>query len=1551
MRRSVRRALTAALALLLGGSLLTPAVAAPPDPVPWQRKVEQRVLTRLEAGGAADFVIRLTDRADLSAAAATRDWAERGRVVVDALRRTAERSQRAIRDRLDAAGVGYQSFWITNAIVVRHAPVALAQTLAADPAVADLREVPEYEVPDEQPRQVAARATAAVEWGIANIGADRVWSELDARGNGLVIGSIDTGVQHDHPALVGAYRGTLPGGGFDHNHNWFDPSAVCPEPAPCDNIGHGTHTMGTMAGGDGPGGAIGVAPGARWITAKGCEDEERGCTLPALLASGQWMLAPTDLNGQDPRTDLRPNVVNNSWGDQNRGVEDPFYDDIVNAWNASGIFAVFSNGNDGRAGCDTSASPADGPAAYAVGAYDSAGVIGDFSSRGPGGPGMLKPDIAAPGVNIVSAFPDNRYAAANGTSMAAPHVAGTVALLWSAAPSLVGDIDGTRELLDQSAVDVEDLSCGGTAERNNVFGEGRLNAFAAVQAAPTGSTGVLTGTIRAAYTGGTIAGATVEAVSAGYRRTTVTGADGRYELRVRTGEYRLTVSAYGYATATGDPVEVGTDQTRTVDQELEPVPMATITGHVTDGSGHGWPLYARLTVAGTPLGDVFTSPADGSYRFDVPVGATYTVAVKPEYPGYQTASQTVAVGNEDRVVDVRVPVRTAPCEAPGYHVERSGLGEGFDAGTLPDGWTREQSLGDGWQFTDPGGRTNNTGGSGHFASIDSADGAVREDGYLISPAADLGSVTEPVLEFRSDALGSAFAVEADVSLDDGGSWQNVWRLTTIQRGPRQVRVALPDAAGKNAVRVRFHYRNELSFNGWWEIDDVVLGSTSCAPVPGGLVYGFVRDDRAGRPVTGASVTSPDARAESAATPDDRALDDGFYWLFSPAGTNEFTARHDLGQYEQRSASTDVRPDAATRQDFGLGMAELVLTPQDVTGPVPLDGTRRMKVTVTNIGTGRATYDLAELDDVQAKSASLQQDQPVRREPSTDQGGPYRPEPLVAGSKQTAADSPWTRLGDLPLADLDKVAAVHDGTVYVVGGASGNQGNGQTAYRYDTAAGTWTTIAPLPAMREKAAGGFIGDKLYVAGGWDQLGTHTADTFVYDPATGAWTAGPDAPVRTAAAGNAVLGGRLYLVGGRSPADANRGSRAVAAFDPAANRWSTLADYPEPVSWAQCGALGERLYCAGGQDGGDRPSRRSYVYDPATDHWYRIADLPFTVWGAGSAAANGRLLLSGGVVNGFRSNQGFEYDPVADEWAALPNSQFALTRTAGACGFTKVAGSEGILGNQPYVERLPGYDRCEPGGRDAAWLSVDKPAGSLAPGESADVWVTLDGRRMPSGQPGQAAARLVVHEDTPFRNDALTVTMDAVGPPGWSHVTGTVTGLSRCDQPGSRLPRVPVVVEGKQQRGTTVTDGDGRYSYWLGADNDRVRVSASYDGFTTATVRESLRPGRPATADLTLRRSLPCATVSPDQLDFDHTGEADLTLENQGAASYDYRVEESASWLSVRHGTGPVNADDSEAAQVRVSTTGLSRGQTYRTTVTVTTTDPELPRLDIPVTLRVR
>lgn len=633
-RATAKIAALTALALTAVGLAATPPAGAAAPSTPTAR-VDRQVRDAVSAGP-AEFLVYLRARADLKTKGATE--------VYRSLTQTAAESQRGIRAALDKSGVSYEAYWISNALRVTGGRAVL-DSLAARDDVASVEPVRSYPLimptvsPDTGP------AVNAVEWGISNIEAPRVWNELGVRGEGIVVANIDTGALYTHPALVGHYRGNLGGGSFNHNYNWFDPSHACGNPslAPCDNNNHGSHTMGTMVGDDGAGNQIGAAPGARWIAAKGCETSS--CSNTSLLAAGQWVLAPTDLNGANPRPDLHPDIVNNSWGG---GRGDTWYQDTIRAWVAAGIFPAFANGNSGP-NCNTANSPGDNPDAYAVGAYDINNAIASFSSRGTSGVnGAIKPNIAAPGVNVRSSVANGGYSNFNGTSMATPHVAGTVALIWSASSSLRGDVAGTKALLNSTATDMDSTGCGGTAANNNNFGEGRLSAFQAVSNAPRGPTGTLAGTV--SDTSGTALAGIPVSVSGPASRSTTTDSAGRYSLRLTPGTYSVTAGGGFYVPQTVTGVNVTVNQTTTRNFALTRIPTGTLTGRVTD-SLSGAALAGATVVATGPASVSGTTNASGVYTLTVPAG-TYSVTASLTLYQSTTLTGTTVAANATTTANI-----------------------------------------------------------------------------------------------------------------------------------------------------------------------------------------------------------------------------------------------------------------------------------------------------------------------------------------------------------------------------------------------------------------------------------------------------------------------------------------------------------------------------------------------------------------------------------------------------------------------------------------------------------------------------------------------------------------------------------------------------------------------------------------------------------------------------------------------------------------------------------------------------------------------------------
>ena len=236
--------------------------------------------------------------------------------------------------------------------------------------------------------------------------------------------------------------------------------------------------------------------------------------------------------------------------------------------------------------------------------------------------------------------------------MASPHVAGSVALLWSSAPALIGDIAATEALLSQTAVDTSDTTCGGAAANNNVWGEGKLDIFAAVNQAPRGPTGTLSGTVTAASGGAPLSGATVTAAGSS-SRTATTDSTGAYQMTLPVGSYTVTASLYGYQSSTVSQVAISEGATTIQGLTLVAVPSHALSGHVQDDRGQAV-AYVKVTVVGTPLAAVSTA-ADGSYSFAAVPDGEYDVTVGGS--GCLAGQTSHVVINADKTVDITVQAR------------------------------------------------------------------------------------------------------------------------------------------------------------------------------------------------------------------------------------------------------------------------------------------------------------------------------------------------------------------------------------------------------------------------------------------------------------------------------------------------------------------------------------------------------------------------------------------------------------------------------------------------------------------------------------------------------------------------------------------------------------------------------------------------------------------------------------------------------------------------------------------------------------------------------
>ncbi|OLF14291.1 hypothetical protein BLA60_03915 [Actinophytocola xinjiangensis] len=550
-------------------------------------------------------------------------------------------AQRAATGRITVLG----RLWLTNALLVEFpASERTLGALAETPGIDHL--VPNFEV--RAPETVDGHDLGAQEltWGLTRIESQRVWDELGVTGAGAKVAVLDTGVAADHPDLAGKMFTTdptdprRPGGWAE-----FDSTGGRVDSTPHDSADHGTHVTGTVVGGDASGTAIGVAPDATYIHGE-VIPSGRG-TFAQVAAGMQWAVAPTDIDGNPAGP--APDVVSMSLG------INTFANEMIaptRAIRAAGIVPAFAIGNScGSAG---TASPGNVYDAVGVGATDVNDNVASFSCGGvisrsqwSDPPAQwpaewVKPDISAPGVDVLSAAPGGGYATHSGTSMATPHVAGAAALMRSAAPGLSVD-DLFTALADTSFWDDRN-----SPDRPDTrFGHGRINAYEATArvAVPSG----IAGTVSAAGTGEPVAGATV-VVTPG-NRTLTTKADGAFATRLAPGTYELTVTAFGHDTATV-PVAVTENTFVDVDVPLTVVPNGSLTGVVTfTETGHGVP-GATVRVLDVPVDLSATTDTDGRYTVDgIPAGA-YSLRVSAPTFATPTPIDVTVTANGSTVADV-----------------------------------------------------------------------------------------------------------------------------------------------------------------------------------------------------------------------------------------------------------------------------------------------------------------------------------------------------------------------------------------------------------------------------------------------------------------------------------------------------------------------------------------------------------------------------------------------------------------------------------------------------------------------------------------------------------------------------------------------------------------------------------------------------------------------------------------------------------------------------------------------------------------------------------
>lgn len=635
-------------------------------------KLEGAVLDQLEENGMVNIIVRLKDKPDVEglfeAAKEKKQRVERVREVKKQLETHAEASQKGIEKALVALEErghvkNKSSLWVINGLSMTVDKAALEELKMRDDiekiTLDKIIEIEESKVEDSKPN--------LPEWGLEKIFATKVWGDYGLRGKGIVIGIMDSGVDYKHEALAHNYRGR----DGEHQYSWIDVSGQN-YAVPSDGFGHGTHVAGTAVGG-GNGAPIGVAPEAEWIAAKIFTDGG-AATTSGIHRAFEWFMAP----GGDPSK--APHIVNNSWGSA-ATYNTEFYED-VKAWIAAGIFPLFAGGNDGP-GSQTIGSPGSFPESFTIGATDINDQVASFSSRGPvywtdeagNSVRFVKPDVSAPGHQIYSAWPgvkgEGKYRTLSGTSMATPHVAGSIALLLQANPNL--SVDNIKDLLQRTAR-VEPYM--GNLP-NDQYGNGIVNIYQAVT--ETAFAGKLTGTVDG------VEGVPVT-IHIPSQEVKVEVTDGMFDIAIREGTHQVKVEAFGYQTLKTEVTIKKGEETR-VEWMLEPAVAFEISGKVMEKNS-GVPVpFAYVRLKGTPLQTVRTDSQGEFVVEQVPEGI-YELMVTGE--GIEGTSMQMEVkGVQQLIIEV---VAIASEQAPNWttvnnNYQRNAVSPyGIDVNVLGSSW-------------------------------------------------------------------------------------------------------------------------------------------------------------------------------------------------------------------------------------------------------------------------------------------------------------------------------------------------------------------------------------------------------------------------------------------------------------------------------------------------------------------------------------------------------------------------------------------------------------------------------------------------------------------------------------------------------------------------------------------------------------------------------------------------------------------------------------------------------------------------------------------------
>jgi uncharacterized membrane protein len=959
----------------------------------------------------------------------------------------------------------------------------------------------------------------------------------------------------------------------------------------------------------------------------------------------------------------------------------------------------------------------------------------------------------------------------------------------------------------------------------------------------TGYVGTLNGTVTNANTSAPIENADIVAtLSITQSFAATTDVNGEYEALLPVGEYTVAASAFGYQPASVSSVEVISGEVTTQDFALTPANWYTVEGIVTDANT-GWPLYATIDIDGYPGDAIWTDPLDGSYSISLPEGIAYTFHVSAFVDGYLAESADVGPLTGNTTQDFALGVDDAACMAPGYAITTGSTiyTQDFDAnngGYAVSGFTS-------WAWGMPtSGPYSAHSGSYVWATNLSGNYSNGEDGYITSPAIDLSSYAGSSFEISwwqwlSTEEGWDYA-SVEVSNDGGATWTRVYGEVSgavALAWTEESAVVGSDYAVSN-FHLRFRLRSDTSITApGFYVDDVSITTLSCVTPTGGLVIGNVYDGNTNDPLLGALVAGEDGNsATTVATPDDPAVDDGFYVLYAET-SEDVTASMD--EYVSATEAVSVVAGDAVNQDFYLGAGWIEADPAALHVTLDMGDTSTVPLDLNNLGVADAAFEIKE-----AGEGFIPMLKPISIPAFTGE----LPASKVPTSMFRAPNAPQLS-GDaasllLPLAGEPAFAMdIYPGENLV--------------YIPDTTApGTWNVIGNI-AGSTFFAGDFVGgdfSTLYV------LNYNDSTLYAVDTATAGVTAiGPATP----------NGGETWS-GATGAADGT--------FFAAATTCGASTLYTVDVATGDVTEIGAITNGPCIMDIAINAEGELYGVDIADDNLVQIDP----------ATGAGTVVGSLGVSANYAQGMDFEEETGVLYWAAYTTQgELRVIDTT--------TGASALVGAFPGGAEVDALAFATGGAAtDIPWLSESPITGTVAALDSQTIDVTFDASIPEITQPGDYQATLRITTDTPYDDPTIPVTMTVVPPATYGRVAGTVTGLGYCDDDPAAIEGAQVVVVGATKTITVTTDAAGYYVVWMDESEAPVTI------YVTADEHESgmeagvdINAGEITPVDFDLRWLEPClsldATGLDVTLDWGQTETLSITLTNDGAAEADFEFKE--------------------------------------------------------------